>query len=402
MKMTDYQRGQAPDDASPGQGAQSVVRMLRSLFATLRILIVLVVIFAFFQGVFVVREQEQAMVFRFGRLIAKDGAEILESGRLYWAWPYPIDQVKRIPAERAVTLRTDHFWSSDQAAELRGEEQAAEMSQGLVPGEDGYLLTGDANIVHMTAQITYRIADAKKYYLDFFEGDSARVQKTGDEMVTSEAAEAIIRNCLENAMLKETAEWTVDDIIKRSRPAVVRRPDDQQEQKVAPQGDYLSNAIQKRVEKLVSRMDVGIEIDKVTLTNVRPPIATADAFQRVNDAIQERDTMLKEAQTYEDRVVNKAESELAKIMARARAYQKRVESSVRADLDYFRKVLDEYESNPETMLVALYTDTIRDVLKKAKEQYVIHARQDGDQEVRLLVGPEPEDQDETVPPRESE
>lgn len=400
MKMSDYQHGQSPGDASPGQGAQSVVRMLRNLFAALRILIVLVVIFAFFQGVFVVREQEQAMVFRFGRLIAKDGREILKSGRLYWAWPYPIDQVKRIPAERAVTLSTDHFWSSDQAAELRGEDQPADISQGLVPGEDGYLLTGDANIVHMTAQITYRIADAKKYYLDFFEGESASVQKTGDEIVTSEAAEAIVRNCLENAILKETAGWTVDDIIKRSRPAVVR---ERGQQEAAPQGDYLSNAIQTRVEKLVARMDVGIEIDKVTLTNVRPPIATADAFQRVNDAIQERDTMLKEAQTYEDRVVNKAESELAKIMARARAYQKRVESSVRADLDYFRKVLDEYESNPETMLVALYTDTIRDVLKKAKDRYVIHARQNGDQEIRLLVGPEPDkDQDKTASPKESE
>ncbi|MFO7820893.1 MAG: protease modulator HflK [Lentisphaeria bacterium] len=377
----------APHNQSPsphpeaGRGAESVVRMLRHLFSALRILIVVVIVFTFFQGVFVVREQEQAMLFRFGRLVAKDGEEILGSG-WYWAWPYPVDEVKTIPAERSVTLETNHFWRRSDAARLRGEDQAA-AGEGLIPGRDGYLLAGDANIVHMVAKITFRITNAKKYYLDFYEGKTADIGVTGTDMISSEAAEEVIRSCLENAILKETAAWSVDNVIKRSRAGG--------DQGGMPgRGDYLSNAIQQRTEKLLVEMDMGIEVEKVNLANVQPPAATADAFQQVNDAIQKQDTLLKSAQTYENRALNAAESTKARILVDAEAYRKRVLSSVQADLDYFKQVLGEYEDNPATMLVAIYTDTIRDVLRQVKERYIIHARKDGHQEVRLLLGRQPE------------
>ena len=54
------------------------------------------------------------------------------------------------------------------------------------------------------------------------------------------------------------------------------------------------------------------------------------------------------------------------------------------------KVLEEYRKNPRTMLVALHSDTVRDVLNQVKTRYVVHARGDGNQEIRLLLGPEPD------------
>lgn len=371
-----------------GQGAESVVRMLRYLFAALRILIVVVIFLVFVQGIFTVREQEQAMLFRFGRLIAKDGREVLGSG-WYWAWPYPIDEVKKIPAERPIVLETTHYWSAGNIAELRGEEQASpEEGPGLAPGQDGYLLTGDANIIHMTWKVTYRITDPPKYYLDFYEGTSEERQLEQDENVTSEAAEALVRNCLENSILKETAGWSVDDIMKRSRAEVMPEAGSTGSERAGARS-YLSNAVQNRVEKMVAKMEVGVEIENATLTNVQPPRGTIQAFKRVNDAIQERDATLKEAQTYQNRVVNEAESSRAKVLAQARAYAQRVRASVEADKDYFLKVLDEYKDNPDTMLVSIYADTIRDVLKKVEERYVIHTREDGQQEIRLMITREP-------------
>jgi len=48
-----------------------------------------------------------------------------------------------------------------------------------------------------------------------------------------------------------------------------------------------------------------------------------------------------------------------------------------------------WQQNPKTMLVALYSDAVREVLGKVETKYVVHAREDGRQEVRLLIGPEP-------------
>jgi hypothetical protein len=42
------------------------------------------------------------------------------------------------------------------------------------------------------------------------------------------------------------------------------------------------------------------------------------------------------------------------------------------------------------MTYSLYTDTIRDVLNRAESKYVIHSRADGNAEIRLQLGPEPE------------
>jgi hypothetical protein len=42
------------------------------------------------------------------------------------------------------------------------------------------------------------------------------------------------------------------------------------------------------------------------------------------------------------------------------------------------------------MLVALYSDTVRDVLSQVRTRYVIHGRGDGRQEIRLQIGPRPE------------
>ena len=99
-----------------GAGLQSLVRTLRVLFFLLRITIIIIFVWLLFSGVFFVDEQEEAMLFHFGKLssrvISRDQGptKILTSGRWYWAWPYPIDTVKRVPARSSVTVKTEeHF-----------------------------------------------------------------------------------------------------------------------------------------------------------------------------------------------------------------------------------------------------------------------------------------------------
>lgn len=377
-----------------GSGLHEVVRTLRYLFFALRILIVVTIAWVLFGGIFTVREHEEAMVFRFGRLLSKempDGTrrEVLTSGRLYWAWPYPIDVVKKIPTDRPTEVVSSHFWPQRIGADLGGLQDEAPPEGpdgGLRPGEDGYLLTGDANIMHTIWSVTYRVTDPKKYYLHFYhETDEAMAFDSARDEVES-AARRLVRSTLENAVLKEVARWPIEDVLVTSR---ARLPVDQADALHAAR-ESLRDAVRERIIQQIARYDMGISIRDVNLTDPQPPAATAAAFRRVNDAAQEYATLLEDAREYERRVVTEASGTSAEILARAEGYKTRVVASVQADGSYFAKVLSEYERNPRTMLVALYSDTIRDVLSLVDERYVIHTRSDGNQEIRLLLNPEPE------------
>ena len=153
-----------------GAGLRSLVRMLQVLFFGLRILIIVIFVWLVFSGVFKVDDGKEALLLRFGELQKKvidptqGPTAVLRSGHWYWAWPYPIDYVRVIPAQQAVSVSTDDvFWPRTNPNEIEAPDPATLQNMPLVPGQDGYLLTGDTNILHAVWRLTYRVADAEKH-----------------------------------------------------------------------------------------------------------------------------------------------------------------------------------------------------------------------------------------------
>jgi membrane protease subunit HflK len=370
-----------------GEGVKALVRTLQILFFCLRILIIVIFVWLLFSGVFYVDEQEEAMLFRFGRLQTKvldrerGPTAVLTSGQWYWAWPYPIDWVKKIPAQKSITVSTrDIFWPQINPNAIQTPETATAPNV-LVPGQDGYLLTGDTNIMHTVWSLTYRVTDAKRYYLAFYDDGGQRPAASSQENAARKrGAEAVIQNVLANSVLAEMATWAVEDVLTTTRET---DPDSQI-------FENLKELVRQRVERRLDAIDLGIQIQQVNLIELQPPLATLDAFRQVVDAAQTRREQIDLARAYAEDVVPKAEGEAYRIIDEAKAYKTRIVASVEAESAYFKAVLEEYEKNPKTMLVALYADAIRDILGRTETKYIIHARQDGQQEIRLMIGPEPE------------
>ncbi len=362
-----------------GQGVRHVITTARVLFFLLRIFVVVVLVYMVFSGVFSLEDHEEGMLFRFGRLVTQNGREVLTSGAWYWAWPYPIDRVQKIPAQKSERLSSVQFWPQINVNQLQpNAPPQGDMQQGLAPGQGGYLLTGDANIMHSIWTVTYRITDAKKYYLRYLQ-ENQREVLAADAEIEENHAQLTIRNLLENAVLKEVAGWSVEDVL------VLSRLEDGQQQQQS-----LAKAVQARVSLMVQEVDLGVEIQQVSLTDIQPPTATQAAFNEVVDAATDYRTEIENARAYEERIITETEGQASKIMAEAEAYRTKTVESVKADNAYFEKVLEEYNKNPETMLVALYTDVLREVLEKVPRKYVLHSKADGEQELRLQLGPVPE------------
>lgn len=381
--MSDEQNKKpAPLELENGDaGMHALVQMLRVLFFCLRILIILVFIYMLFSGMFRVDEQNEAMLFRFGSLqtrVLEPGqgeTPILTSGRWYWAWPYPIDWVKVIPAQKSVAVSTGNLfmsWVNPQS----GQSPESEGAASLKPGTDGYVLTGDTNIMHTSWDVVYRVIDASRYYLDFFDDSDADPDR--DKKQPAKGADAIIRSLLTNAVIQEIATWTVEDLLTTTR--------------TLPDGsiENIKDRVQLRLSALLEEAGIGVQVQSVNMLELLPPAATAEAFHEVNSSSEKGRAEILEARTYRDRVILGAEGRKYQIINEAKSYQSRVIESVKADSSYFETVLAEYNLNPETMLTALYTDALREVLGKVSNKYIIHRRPDGKQELRLQLSPVPE------------
>lgn len=379
---------------APGAGVQALVRMFHVLFLALRVLIIVIFVWLVFSGVFRVEDGKEALLFRFGRLQsrvidpAKGPTAILTSGHWYWAWPYPVDYVRKVPAQQALSVSTDAiFWPRVNPNQIEAPDPSTVENLPLVPGQDGYMLTGDTNIMHTVWTLTYRVRDAKRYYLAFYDDTEAPAVTDGSRPVERGNA-AIIRNILANAALAEMSTWGVEDVLRSSRTS----PSD------AEAKELLTDNVRRRVDEQLARLDMGVEAQLVNLVEIQPPTATLAAFRKVSDAATEQRQLLEGADTYAAQVVPAAEGHAYRIIDEARAYRTRIVESVQADSAYFLTVLAEYRKNPETMLVALYTDAIRDVLRQVETKYIIRAAPEGRQEIRLQLGPEPPKLGRSAPP----
>ena len=54
-----------------------------------------------------------------------------------------------------------------------------------------------------------------------------------------------------------------------------------------------------------------------------------------------------------------------------------------------KRLLPEYKKNPESVTVALFTQTVSDALSNVKDKFIVNSLASGKQELRLKLNPEP-------------
>jgi modulator of FtsH protease HflK len=336
-------------------GSQALLNTLRLGLFSLRVIILSLFAIYLVSGIFVVKPNEKAFILRFGKIVGETKEEqVAESGEWHWAWPKPIDEVIRVPVKQSRTIHTEQFWYNDKNPESPTREVTPNANkEPLVPGLDGYLLTGDINILHCKWSLTYVVHDLIDYHSNHKDPEDA------------------IRRILEKVVLHEAARTTIDNALYIGAE------------------EFRLN-IQDNVGKRLARLEVGITVKNVTFDRREPPRSTIHAFRKVMEAGQEKSREMNDAKGYANRLLQQAKARSTNEIAGAESYRKRVVASVEADGKYFLKILKEFQKSPETMLITLYSNGLNDVLGKVENKYIIHTDADGaGQEIRLHLGPDP-------------
>jgi membrane protease subunit HflK len=354
MNDHDHPHKGLPEPALPPEtpvdaGSQALAEALRSSFAIVKFVMVLLLLVFLASGFFTVGPQERAIVLRFGKPVGEGEKALLGPG-LHWSFPYPIDEHREVSIAGLQHIGSTVGWyamTPEQA--LAGIEPMA--GGTLNPIVDGYALTADANIIHTRATLTYRINDPIRYVFSFVNASNA------------------VQNALDNALLFSASRFKVDDILTRDVAG-------------------FQEAVRRHAAQLVEREDLGIIVEQCVVQSA-PPRQLKAAFANVLRAEVMRSKGLNEARSYENQVTNKAGADAESRINLAQSDRARLVSDMSAQAERFQEILPQYREHPALFAQQRLTETLGRVLTNAQDKIFVAESPDGDRkELRLLLNRE--------------
>ena len=348
-------------------GLSALVKSLRYAFVILLIAIAGMIVYFFTGGgYFSVEPQQAVIVLRFGKFhgVYQDGA--------HWFMPSPVHRFIRVQTNQQ-KLDVDFL-----PVEIPGEEVKA----SLTPGDDRYLLTGDANIIHASWQVAWRVVDPRKYYERLTTPANPVVagRVLDDDPVadfngftSGRGPRTLLKNLFESAVIKVTAAEKVDNIL------------------FAQKLEY-KNRVEELFARMVAKLDCGIQIENVTLLRAFPPSRTKAAFDEATAAGNASSELRSKALTYKVETENDTKAKAAEIIAAAQAYKSRIVADMKSETEYFKAINAKYKESPRTVLIALYTAALSDALQASTEDRFIMGSSNRKRQVWLQLNPEPKNQ----------
>ncbi len=351
-----------------GSGVQALIASLRVAFFLFAGGILLAVAwYLVFGGSFTVGPRECVLLVRCGKIT---DPPLLQGW--HWAMPAPIDQLVRIPVSKQ-TLRSGSFWYREkppQSVSRKPQSSVMEYTGGpLTPGLDGYLLSGDENIIHAVWGLEFRISDPLRFYTNVStDPDSAmRGLDFSESESVAAAADRLMKAVLDKVVLSVTATQKVERTL------------------YGESKEYIDE-VKAGVVRELGALDLGIAVENVMLEKKSPPLSAIASFAGVASAENELDTFRERAKSYALSSVQQGDAEASRILAMAQAYRERVVSEISSEKNYFESMLaTRGGSNSNTALYGVYTDTLADILGRIGEKYYLRTGKNGGQELRLML-----------------
>ncbi len=284
-------------EEGPAEGADPASQMLadalRKSFKVLKALMLVLVVLYFLSGVFSVKPNEAAIVVRFGRVVTEAGKPKIYAQGWHWSWPFPIDRSEVVSVkERELDVKFMLAVSPEEQARNRLDARF----NPLAPERDDYVVTGDANILHVSLRIKYRIENVLDYLTNLY--------PMADRGASLEAAQrnpylrypeyTLLRNLVRGAVIETAAGAAALDIRGSRQDAFL--------QDVARAINRKLGALAERGRPLGIRVDDGGGVIApkggiAGLEAIMPPRQVQEVFDKVLASQSEKQKRITQAQT---------------------------------------------------------------------------------------------------------
>jgi len=374
-------------------GYKYLANAFKVSFAVLKFIMIVLVALFLLSGFETVGSDEQALVLRFGKIRGIGEQRVLGPG-LKWVFPYPIEEIVKIPVAKKVNLPINSFWYFQTEYEKLGQSPKGRVRipEALNPIRDGYCITrsekqtqtiagsdgSDYNIVHSRWQVTYQIDDPERFFKNTYVQDMKPGESYYDVITTS--VTPLLENLTDDAIVTAMVNYTIDEAIKSQ--------------------DRIPKHVKRLLQEKLNKIESGIKVVSVQLTDIIWPRQVDEAFWASIRVSQESQKAISQAKGYAESTINETAGPVAfellatledktiseetkerlwsqlagaaqEKIAQARAYRTKVAETARANAEYFQKLLPEYRKRPKLVIQKIYQDAIEYVLNNADEKMVI-------------------------------
>ncbi len=275
------------------------------------ILLIILAVIVLWTGLFQVGPEEIGVITRFGKYNRK-----LEPG-LNIKLPI-LERVYKVAVERQ---QKEEFGFRTLRAGIQSEYAKSDYS------DESLMLTGDLNLADVEWVVQYRIDDPYNFLF--------KVR----EPVNS------FRDISEASMRKIVGDRTVNEVLTVGRTEIATK-------------------VHEEIQKLSNEYSLGVKIEQVVLQDVNPPDPVKDAFNAVNEAQQEKETLINQARSEYNRVIPRAKGQAEETIQKAEGYAaERVNNSL-GEASRFNALYREYIKAPEVTKRRIYLETLEEVIPK--------------------------------------
>ncbi len=330
-------------------GSRALAEALKSSFVIVRGLMVGLMILFFGSGIFIVEPNQKALILRFGKPQSVTEDQLLGPG-FHFAFPYPIDEVVKIPISQVYQVRSTIGWfATSPEMEAAGAEPGGKAT--LDPSIEGYTLSGDANIMHVRATARYTINDPISYVFGFT------------------ATSNTIQHALDNAILFASAQFPVDGVLRLDQAGFRER-------------------ITSRLNQLINASKLGIRLEPIDVV-VRPPMFIKGDFDAVLAAEADRSRAMNGARGYENSILAKAKGEAEALINSGEADRSRIVQTAQSEARYVNDRLAEYQRTPGLFRERILAEAMSRVLTNVQDKFMLPDRGGTARELRLQLSREP-------------
>jgi membrane protease subunit HflK len=193
--------------------------------------------------------------------------------------------------------------------------------------EESLILTGDQNIIDIDFSVQWKIADAGKYLFNI------------------RAPEDTVKIAAESAMREIIGRTDIQPALTEARAEI-------------------EGKTKGLLQEILDGYDSGILITGIKLQNVQPPQQVVDAFNDVQRALQDRDRLRNEAQSYRNDILPKARGEAQKMIQGAEAYREQIINEAEGQSQRFTQGLNAYKEAPKVTRDRMYLETMQRVYSR--------------------------------------
>ncbi len=284
-----------------------------------KVIIGLIVLIALATSVKTIGPEQEGVVLMFGKY-----NRTLQPGLNFIA-PFGLEKLYKIPVQRQ--LKQEFGFRTIEAGTRTRYAKDEYRDESL-------MLTGDLNLADVEWVIQYRIVNSFDYLF--------RVRD----------AEDALHDMSEAAMRKIVGDRTVNEVLTVGRQEV-------------------ASSVEVLLQRMCDDYENGIRIDQVVLQDVNPPDPVKASFNAVNEAQQERETLINQAESEYNRVIPRARGEAQETIQLAEGYALSRVNRATGEADRFNSLYTQYIRAPEVTQKRIYLETMERLLPTISNKVII-------------------------------